>query len=90
MSATLAVRHSVNDYATWRPVYDELESLRGQHGCTVATVLVSPEDGNDIFITHDFPTVEQANAFAHDPALLDGMGRAGVVGAPRIEIFASV
>lgn len=90
MSATLVVRHSVNDYATWRPVYDELESLRLEHGCTDKRVLVSPTDGNDILITHDFPTVDQANAFAHDPGLRDGMQRAGVAGAPRIEIFESV
>ena len=90
MSATLVVRHSVNDYATWRPVYEELESLRVQHGCTDKRVLVAPGNTNDIFITHDFPTVEQADAFAHDPALREGMERAGVAGAPRIEIFESV
>lgn len=90
MSATLVVRHSVNDYATWRPVYEELESLRVQHGCTDKRVLIAPGDPNDIFITHDFPTVAQADAFAHDPALREGMERAGVAGAPRIEIFESV
>ena len=90
MSATLVVRHQVNDYAAWRVVYDELESLRVQHGCTGKQVLRAPADANDIFITHDFPSVEQADAFAHDPALREGMKRAGVSGAPRIEIFASV
>ena len=90
MSATLVVRHQVNDYAAWRVVYDELESLRVQHGCTGKQVLRAPADANDIFITHDFPSVEQADAFAHDPALREGMERAGVSGAPRIEIFASV
>ena len=34
MSATLVVRHNVHDYAAWRKVYDELEPLRAQHGCT--------------------------------------------------------
>jgi hypothetical protein len=34
MSATLAVRHHVRDYAAWRKVYDEAESLRAQHGWT--------------------------------------------------------
>jgi len=90
MSATLVVRHTVNDYATWRPVYDGLEPLRVQHGCTDKRVLASPDDANDLLITHDFPTVEQASAFAHDPGLREGMERAGVSGAPRIEIFASV
>jgi hypothetical protein len=90
MSATLVVRHTVNDYATWRPVYDELETLRVEHGCTDKKVLAAADNANDILITHDFPTVEQASAFAHDPALREGMERAGVAGAPRIEIFASV
>ena len=90
MSATLVVRHSVADYASWRPVYDRLESLRTQHGCTDQRVLAAPGDSNDLLITHDFPSVEQADAFAHDPALRAGMEQSGVVGAPRIEIFASV
>ena len=90
MSATLAVRHHVSDYATWRKVYDELEPLRAQHGCTAQRVMQRPGDENDVFITHDFPTAAQAEGFAHDPALREGMGRAGVEGAPRIEIFTDV
>ena len=90
MSATLAVRHHVRDYAAWRMVYDEVESLRAQHGCTAQRVMRLPEDRNELFITHDFPTAEQAGSFAQDPALREAMARAGVEGAPRIEIFADV
>jgi hypothetical protein len=90
MSATLVVRHPVADYAAWRVVYDSLEPLRQQHGCTGQSVMVAAGDGNDIFVTHDFPTVEAADAFAHDPALKEGMDSAGVTGPPRIEIFTSV
>ena len=90
MSATLAVRHTVNDYSAWRVVYDSLGPLREQHGCTGEMVLVAPGDDNDVFITHDFPSLEAADAFANDPALREGMERAGVTGAPRIEIFTSV
>lgn len=90
MSATLVVRHSVQDYAAWRKVYDELEPLRAQHGCIGKRVMRLPEDGNDLLITHDFPTAGQAGEFAHDPALKAGMERAGVAGPPRIEIFTDV
>jgi hypothetical protein len=90
MSATLAVRHNVRDYAAWRKVYDELDALRAQHGCTGQRVMRLPGDGNDLFVTHDFPTAEQAGGFAHDPGLRAGMERAGVEGAPRIEIFTDV
>ena len=87
MTATLVVRHTVNNFAAWHLVYDELEPLRVEHGCTGKRVFQAPEDANDVLITHDFPSVEQAGAFAHDPALRAGMERAGVSGAPRIEIF---
>jgi hypothetical protein len=90
MSATLAIRHQVRDYAAWRKAYDEAESLRAHHGCTAERVMRLPDDGNELFVTHDFPTAEQAGSFAHDPALREAMGRAGVEGAPRIEIFTDV
>ncbi len=90
MSATLSVRHHVRDYTAWRKVYDEVEPLRAQHGCTAARVMRLPDDDNELFITHDFPTAEQAGSFAHDPALREAMERGGVEGAPRIEIFADV
>jgi quinol monooxygenase YgiN len=90
MSATLAIRHHVRDYAAWRKVYDEVEPLRAQHGCTAQRVMRLPDDGNDLFVTHDFPSAERADGFAHDPALQEAMGRAGVDGPPRIEIFTDV
>ena len=90
MSATLAIRHHVGDYAAWRKVYDEVESLRVQHGCIGHRLMRLPDDGNELFVTHDFPTVEQAGSFAHDPGLREAMGRAGVEGVPRIEIFTDV
>ncbi len=87
MSATLTVRHNVLNYAAWRKVYDGLEPLRAQHGCTAQRVMRLPDDGNALFVTHEFPTAEQAGGFAHDPALRAGMEQSGVEGAPRIEIY---
>jgi hypothetical protein len=90
MSATLAIRHHVRDYAAWQKVYDDVAALRAQHGCTAQRVMQLPGDGNELFVIHDFPTAEQAGSFAGDPALREAMGRAGVEGAPRIEIFTDV
>jgi hypothetical protein len=90
MSAILTVRHRVRDYPSWRKVYDEAEPLRAQYGCTEQRVMQLPGDGNELFLTHDFSTAEQASSFAEDPALHETMDRAGVDGAPRIEIFTDV
>jgi quinol monooxygenase YgiN len=87
-AATLFVRHRVEDHGAWRAVYDSVEDLRQQHGCSGAEVLTDPSDKNDVFVIHRFPSVDAAEGFAHSDELRDAMGRAGVVGAPRIEIAA--
>jgi len=85
-TATLIVRHRVNDFGAWRSVYDSLDAVREQHGCSGEEVLVSPADKEDVIVLHRFPTVEQAEAFAGSDELREGMHRAGIAGAPRIEI----
>ena len=88
--ATLMARHNVEDYATWLSVYESVEGLRNEYGCTEAEVLVDPADGNDVYILHRFPTLEQAQAFASSAELREAMGQAGVQGPPRIEIAVEV
>ena len=84
--ALLCVKHSVGDFGSWRKGYDEVQSLRDQHGVTSATVLQDPADPNSVTVLHWFPSLGQAEAFAGDPVLKDAMSRAGVSGPPRIEI----
>lgn len=85
-AATMIVRHRVADYGAWRSVYDSVEPLRKEFGCSGAEVLVDPSDKQDVIVFHRFPSVEQAEGFAHSPSLREAMGKAGVTGAPRIEI----
>jgi len=84
-TATLIVRHQVQDYSAWRAVYDSVENVRQQYGCYGAEVLVDPGDKNDVFVIHRFPTLEAAQGYAGSSELRDAMHRAGVAGAPRIE-----
>jgi hypothetical protein len=87
-SATMIVRHQVQDYSAWRAVYDSVEDLRQQYSCSGAEVMTAPDNKNDVFVIHRFPSVESAQAFAGSSELKEAMGRAGVTGAPRIEIAA--
>ena len=89
-TATLIIRHHVNDYRTWRSVYDSVADLRHQHGCTADEVMVDPADNQEVFVLHRFPTLEQAQAFAGSDELHDAMGRAGVAATPRTEIAVEV
>lgn len=85
-TATLFVRHQVADYDAWRAVYDSVEGVRQQYGCTGAEVTVDPADKNDVFVIHHFPTLDAAQGFAGSTELKEAMGRAGMAGPPRIEI----
>lgn len=87
-TATLIVRHQVQEYGAWRAAYDSVENVRQQYGCSGAEVLTAPDNKNDVFVIHRFPSLEAAQAFAGSSELREAMGRAGVTGAPRIEIAA--
>lgn len=87
-TATLIVRHQVHDYSAWRAAYDSVEDLRQQYSCSGAEVMTAPDDKNDVFVIHRFPSLEAARGFAGSSELKEAMGRAGVTGAPRIEIAA--
>ena len=84
--ATLLVRHEVEDYAAWRSVYDSVEGLRDQHGCTGAEVMVDPTNKQDVYVLHRFPTLEQAQAYASAASCARPWAARGSQGAPRIEI----
>lgn len=85
---TMVVRHDVADYDTWRKVYDEVEPLRSQYGVSAQRVLKETGgDGNSLLVIHEFPSADQARAFAESDELAQAMQRAGVAGPPRIELY---
>lgn len=85
--ATVAVRHRVADYDTWKVGYDEHNSVRKEHGCTGDMLLRDAADPNELLVLTFWPTTADAQAFANDPGLPEVMQKAGVQGPPRIEIY---
>lgn len=85
--ATVAVRHQVENYERWRAVYEEHAAARKSHGCTGDTVLRDETDPTSIMVITQWPSLENAHAFASDPSLADAMKRGGVAGTPRIEFY---
>jgi hypothetical protein len=80
--AQLFVHHQVADYSQWRKVYDEVDVNRREFGMTSARVFqVSP---TEIVIETEWPTIEQARAYAASPGLKQAMERAGVTSQPEV------
>jgi hypothetical protein len=81
---TLAVRHSVSDFDTWKTAFDGHASVRDGHGATGSRVL---HDGNAILVLIDFPDAASAQSFMADPSLAEAMAKGGVVGAPDVSVL---
>ena len=82
----LFARHPVNDYATFRAAYNDLDGFRTSMGVTGHAVYQTVDDPNDITISHDFDSSEAATAFASSDELKSAMQKAGVAGPPSIWI----
>jgi hypothetical protein len=82
--ATLFIRHQVADYAAWRRVYDGTAPIQKAHGVTGEAVYQAVGNSNDVTVTHEFASVEAAQAFAGSTELRAAMHDAGVQGAPTI------
>ena len=82
--ATLFVRHQVADYAAWRRVYDGFAPTQATFGVTAEAVYQAVDNPNDVTVTHDFATLEAAQAFAGSAEMRAAMHDAGVQGSPTV------
>jgi hypothetical protein len=81
---TLAVRHSVADFDTWKSAFDGHDGIRKGHGATSQRVL---HNGNTVLVLIDFPDAASAEAFMADPSLAEAMKNGGVQGAPDVLVL---
>ncbi len=81
---TMFVRHTVSNYGVWRKLYDEFNAVQKAKGVKAQSVYQAADNPGDITVTHDFPDLETAQAFAKSDELKTAMRGAGVVGAPTI------
>lgn len=82
--ATLFVRHTVKDFATWKKGYDEFDSTRRGLGVTGDGVYQADGNPNDVTVYHDFASMDAAKKFAASSELKSAMEKNGVVGTPDV------
>lgn len=78
------VRHKVADFKTWKPVYDQHESVRKQFGCKKSEVFTNTQNPNEVLVTLDWDTKEQAIKFGQSPSLKEAEERGGVISVPEV------
>jgi quinol monooxygenase YgiN len=78
------VRHTVSNYETWRKAYDAFASIQKAKGVAGQAVYQATDNPNDITVTHEFASMDAAQAFVNSDELKKAMHNAGVMGAPTI------
>jgi heme-degrading monooxygenase HmoA len=78
------IRGNVQDYKTWKSVFDSKNDLRRRYGQQSHQIL-RPENGsNEVDILFVWDDLDNARRFASSAELKETMQEAGVVGKPEI------
>lgn len=86
--ATIFMKHTVEDYDTWKQAFDDNADTREEYG--------SPEDyrvfheagtPNEVVVIGEWESVETAQRFIEESDLQKKMGDAGVISKPEVYIL---
>lgn len=85
--AYLLVKHTVKDFDSWKPVFDEHGSTRRDGGCRGGYVFRNADAGDEVVVLLEWDSEEHAREFAGSEDLRRVMQSAGVVGTPTISFL---
>lgn len=82
--AHFLVHHKVEDYKTWKSVFDAHSSLRSEAGSLGGKIFQSINNPNEVFTLLEWDSLANAQKFAQSDSIKEAMKKAGVVGIPEI------
>ncbi len=85
--STIVVRHTVKDFDTWKPYYDEQALARDRYGIQDDGVYRGASDPNNIVLVFQTDDYERAREFFESDDLRETMQKAGVVSAPTVWVM---
>ena len=80
----LLVRHTVKDYAKWKPFFDEHQLTRKKSGSKGGHIYRNSQNPNEIIVVFEWDTLDNARKFAESADLREQMEKAGVIGKPDV------
>ena len=78
------VRHRVEDYPSWKEVFDSTAEYKRSHDWKGYRIHAIEGDNNHVLVMEEFETKDQAREFIGSDYLREAMGRAGVSDQPDI------
>jgi quinol monooxygenase YgiN len=85
--AYMLIQHEVKDYEKWKAVFDDVAELRRSNGEQSARIFHDAENPNRLTLLFEWDSLENARAYAQNPALKAAMQEAGVRSAPTFHFL---
>lgn len=85
--ATLIVNHRVNDYATWKTMYDSDSARRDGAGMREIAVGEKAGDPGNVFLIWSVDDVSGIEQMMQDPELQKRMEEGGVISKPEVTVI---
>ena len=86
----LLIRHKVQDYSTWKAVFDEDEATRRANGSQGGWLFRDADDPHEVLLLLAWDDLERARLFADSDDLREALARAGVTDRPDISFLEDV
>ena len=80
----ILIRHKVEDYTKWKPVFDEHGATRKASGSKGGYLLRNIDDANEVVIFIEMDDLEKARQLVQSEDLRQAMERSGVADQPDI------
>lgn len=78
------IRHPVEDFESWKQIYDDFDDKRQEMGVIGDAVFQAVKNPKDVTVWHDFEDLDSARSFARSDRLQEAMEEAGVTGEPTV------
>ncbi len=86
----MLVRHKIEDYAMWKPIYDQHANTRKASGSKKAHLFRNADNPNEIIIMYEWDDLDKARIFTRSEDLIKTMQKAGVIDKPDIYFLEEV
>jgi hypothetical protein len=80
----ILIRHKVEDYTKWKPVFDEHGAARKEIGSKGGYLLRNIDDPNEVVMFLEVEDLEKTRQFVQSEDLRQAMERSGVADQPDI------
>ena len=84
------VRLTVEDFAKWKAVFDELGALRKNSGPKGGQLFRKADSPNEVVIIFEWSDLDMGRDYFQSDALRQAMQRGGVMGRPEVTFLDSV